>query len=112
MEPGETLAEAAAHELAEEASLVAAPDGLQLLGTLLDHVGDVVRLTVPVLVTSWTGIPQQREQTIGAWRFWPLGALPQPLFVPSSQWLTAWNANLPLDHPPATFQRYSNPERA
>ncbi|MFJ8364444.1 NUDIX domain-containing protein [Streptomyces sp. NPDC093984] len=106
VEPGETLAEAAVRELAEESGLVAAPDGVQLLGTLLDHVGDVVRMTVPVLVTSWSGTPQRQEETIGSWRFWALDALPQPLFVTSSQCLTAWNPALRLDHPAATFQPY------
>ncbi|WP_329155612.1 MULTISPECIES: hypothetical protein [unclassified Streptomyces] len=82
-----------------------------MLGTLLDQVGDVVRLTVPVLITRWSGIPQQREEAIGSWRFWPLTALPQPLFVPSAQCLTAWNPALPLDHTRALFQPYASPGR-
>ncbi|WP_127452717.1 bifunctional class I SAM-dependent methyltransferase/NUDIX hydrolase [Streptomyces sp. B29(2018)] len=109
VEPGETFAEAAVRELHEEAGLVAEADDVQLLGTLLDRVGDVVRLTVPVLITRWSGIPQQREEAIGSWRFWPLGALPQPLFVPSAQCLTTWNPSFPLDHPPAHFQPYASP---
>ncbi|MET9083617.1 bifunctional class I SAM-dependent methyltransferase/NUDIX hydrolase [Streptomyces sp. NPDC004237] len=111
VEPGETFAEAAVRELREEADLVAEPDDVQVLGTLLDRVDDVVRLTVPVLVTRWSGIPQQREEAIGSWRFWPLTALPHPLFVPSAQCLTAWDAALPLDHPPAHFQPYASPGR-
>ncbi|MFF2773832.1 NUDIX domain-containing protein [Streptomyces sp. NPDC058052] len=106
VEPGETLAEAAVRELAEEAGLVAEPGDVRLLGTLLDHVGGVPRLTVPVLVTRWSGIPRQREGTIGDWRFWGLDALPQPLLAASSQCLTAWRPDLPLDHPPAHFQPY------
>ncbi|MGW0469276.1 bifunctional class I SAM-dependent methyltransferase/NUDIX hydrolase [Streptomyces sp. NPDC003027] len=108
VEPGETFAEAAVRELAEEAGLVAEPGGVQVLGTLLDRVGGVVRVTVPVLVTRWSGVPRQREDAIGDWRFWPQGALPQPLFVPSSQCLTAWQPNLPLDHPPAHFQPFAS----
>ncbi|MFI5752361.1 NUDIX domain-containing protein [Streptomyces sp. NPDC051644] len=111
VEPGETFAEAAVRELHEEAGLVAEPDDVQVLGTLLDRVGDVVRLTVPVLITRWSGIPHQREEAIGSWRFWPLTALPHPLFVPSAQCLTAWNPALPLDHPPARFQPYASPGR-
>ncbi|MFE7028861.1 NUDIX domain-containing protein [Streptomyces sp. NPDC057621] len=111
VEPGETFAEATVRELHEEADLEADPDNVQVLSMLLDRVGDVVQLTVPVLITHWSGIPQQREETIGSWRFWRLDALPQPLFMPSAQCLTAWNPGLPLDHPPASFQPYASPGR-
>ncbi|MFI1066634.1 NUDIX domain-containing protein [Streptomyces sp. NBC_00853] len=107
LEPGETFAEAVIRELAEETGLIANPADVQVLGTLLDHVGGVLRLTVPALVTRWSGTPRELERTIGSWRFWSLDALPQPLSVPSSQCLTAWKQELPLDHPPADFQPYS-----
>ncbi|MFF6833293.1 NUDIX domain-containing protein [Streptomyces sp. NPDC012438] len=106
LEPGETFVEAVIRELAEETGLIAKPADVQLLGTLLDHVGGVLRLTVPALITRWSGTPRELERTIGSWRFWSLDALPQPLFEPSSQCLTAWNQDLPLDHPPADFQPY------
>ncbi|MFB8040501.1 NUDIX domain-containing protein [Streptomyces hydrogenans] len=106
LEPGETFVEAVIRELAEETGLIAKPADVQLLGTLLDHVGGVLRLTVPALITRWSGTPQELERTIGSWRFWSLDALPQPLFEASSQCLTAWNQDLPLDHPPADFQSY------
>ncbi|MFE3126301.1 NUDIX domain-containing protein [Streptomyces hydrogenans] len=106
VEPGETFVEAVIRELGEETGLIAKPADVQLLGTLLDHVGGVLRLTVPALITRWSGTPQELERTIGSWRFWSLDALPQPLFESSSQCLTAWNQNLPLDHPPAHFQLY------
>ncbi|NEY32133.1 NUDIX domain-containing protein, partial [Streptomyces sp. PRKS01-65] len=104
VEPGETFPEAAVRELAEESGLMADPGHVRVLGTLLDRVGDVVRVTVPVLVTRWSGTPQQREEALGAWRFWPTDRLPGPLFVPSAQCLTAWDRTLPLDHPAAWFQ--------
>ncbi|MFD5626668.1 hypothetical protein [Streptomyces sp. NPDC127072] len=77
----------------------------------MDRVGDVVRLTVAVLITRWSGIPQQREEAIGSWWFWRHDALPQPLFVPGAQCLTAWNPGLPLDHPRTHFQPYTSPSR-
>jgi 8-oxo-dGTP pyrophosphatase MutT (NUDIX family) len=109
VEPGETFAEAAVRELAEESGLVADPGHVRALGTLLDRVGDVVRVTVPVLVTRWSGTAQQREEALGAWRFWPTDRLPSPLFVPSAQCLAAWDPALPLDHPAAWFQPYGSP---
>ncbi|MFB7577592.1 NUDIX domain-containing protein [Streptomyces hydrogenans] len=107
LEPGETFTEAVIRELAEETGLIAEPADVQVLGTLLDHVDGILRLTVPALVSRWSGTPRELERTIGSWRFWSLDALPQPLFVPSSQCLTAWNKDLPLDHPPADFQPYN-----
>ncbi|MFF9090329.1 NUDIX domain-containing protein [Streptomyces sp. NPDC014991] len=112
VEPGETFAQAAVRELCEDAGLVADPGDVRVLGTLLDRVGDAVRVTVPVVVTQWSGVPQQREEAIGSWRFRPRDALPGPLFVPSAQCLTAWDPDLPLDHPPADFQAYRSPGRA
>ncbi|MFF5256465.1 NUDIX domain-containing protein [Streptomyces leeuwenhoekii] len=109
VEPDETFPEAAVRELAEESGLMADPSHVRVLGTLLDRVGDVVRVTVPVLVTLWSGTPQQREEALGAWRFWPTDRLPGPLFVPSAQCLTAWDPTLPLDHPTASFQPYGSP---
>ncbi|MEU8522348.1 NUDIX hydrolase [Streptomyces sp. NPDC048577] len=107
LEPGETFVKAAIRELAEETGLIAQPADVQVLGTLLDHVGGVLRLTVPVLITRWSGTPRELERTIGSWRFWSLDALPQPLFVPSGQCLTAWKRELPIDHAPADFQPYN-----
>ncbi|MGZ2361668.1 NUDIX domain-containing protein [Streptomyces sp. 372A] len=107
MEAGETFVETAIRELAEETGLIAEPTDVQVLGTLLDHVDGVLRLTVPALVTRWSGTPQELEATIGSWRFWSLDALPQPLFVPSSQCLTAWKQELPINHPWADFQPYA-----
>ncbi|MEU9254469.1 bifunctional class I SAM-dependent methyltransferase/NUDIX hydrolase [Streptomyces sp. NPDC048270] len=112
VEPGETFTEAAVRELHEEAGIVADVADTVVLGTLLARVGDIVRVTVPVLVTRWSGVPLQCEETIGAWKFWPRDALPQPLFVPSAQCLTAWDPTLRIDHAPAGFLAYKAADRA
>ncbi|MEU6851374.1 NUDIX domain-containing protein [Actinacidiphila alni] len=104
--PGESFSDAAARELHYAATLVADPSGIRPLGTVLGHVGNVPRLTVPVLVTAWSGTSRQYDDGIGAWKFWPADALPQPLIDSTAQCLTAWRPGLPLDHPATEFHPY------
>ncbi|MFF3490098.1 NUDIX domain-containing protein [Streptomyces sp. NPDC002795] len=56
VEAGESFEEAVVRELVEETGLRARPEDIALLGTLVDHAGDVVRLTVGALVTAWAGV--------------------------------------------------------
>ncbi|MEU2607692.1 bifunctional class I SAM-dependent methyltransferase/NUDIX hydrolase [Streptomyces albus] len=113
VEPGEALAETVVRELAEETGLTAHPADVRLLGTLVDHVGSVVRMTVGAVVTAWQGTPaDQSGESVGDWRWWPLDGLPPGLFVCSAQILTAWRPDLPIDHPPADFTPFADPALA
>ncbi len=108
VEPGESLQETVVRELAEETGIDASPADVQLLGTLLDHVDGVVRVTVPARVTAWRGEPaDQPGEKVGDWRWFALDRLPENLFVCSAQGLTAWRPDLPVDHAPAHFTPYS-----
>ncbi|MFD8999607.1 NUDIX domain-containing protein [Streptomyces sp. NPDC059582] len=108
VEPGESLQEAVVRELAEETGLVTAPSDVRLLGTLLDHVDGVVRVTVAAVVTAWRGEPaDQPGERVGDWRWYALGHLPPALFVCSAQALAAWRPGLPIDRPPAHFTPYA-----
>ncbi|MER5216986.1 bifunctional class I SAM-dependent methyltransferase/NUDIX hydrolase [Streptomyces sp. NPDC002838] len=108
VEPGESLQETAVRELAEETGLTARPEDVRLLGTLLDHVDGVVRVTVAARVTAWQGEPaDQPDESVGHWRWFPLDRLPENLFVCSAQALTAWRLGLPVDHAPAHFTPYA-----
>lgn len=108
VEPGESLQEAVVRELAEETGLVTAPSDVRLLGTLVDHVGGVVRMTVASVVTAWRGEPaDQPDERVGDWRWYDLEHLPPALFVCSAQALTAWRPGLPIDHLPAHFTPYA-----
>ncbi|MEV5843713.1 bifunctional class I SAM-dependent methyltransferase/NUDIX hydrolase [Streptomyces sp. NPDC051985] len=110
VEPGETLQQAVVRELAEETGLAADPTDVQLVGTLLDNVGGIVRMTVGAVVTRWHGEPADQDgESVGTWRWWPLDALPSGLFVCSAQILTAWHPVLPIDHPPAAFTPFARP---
>ncbi|GGR94762.1 hypothetical protein GCM10010269_37190 [Streptomyces humidus] len=104
VEPGESLRETVVRELREETGLRAAPSGVRLLGTLLDEVDGVVRMTVGAVVTAWEGEPaDQAGESVGDWRWYPLDRLPEPLFVCSAQSLTVWRPDLPIEHAPARF---------
>ncbi|MEV5356052.1 bifunctional class I SAM-dependent methyltransferase/NUDIX hydrolase [Streptomyces sp. NPDC052693] len=107
VEPGESLQEAVVRELGEETGLVARPEDVRLLGTLLDDAGGVVRVTVAARVTAWRGEPSdQPGESVGRWRWFALDRLPEQLFVCSAQALTAWRPGLPIDHAPARFTPY------
>ncbi|MEV6840205.1 NUDIX domain-containing protein [Streptomyces sp. NPDC051133] len=104
VEPGESLAHTAVREVREETGCLVREDDVMLLGMLLDHVEGVVRVTVAALVTAWEGEPaDQPDEVVGDWRWWPLDRLPNGLFVPSAQCLTAWRPGLPISHPPAEW---------
>jgi 8-oxo-dGTP pyrophosphatase MutT (NUDIX family) len=107
VEPGESLEETVVRELGEETGIEARPEDVRLLGTLLDEVGGVVRVTVPARVTAWRGEPaDQPRESVGRWRWFALDRLPEQLFVCSAQALTAWRPGLPIDHTPARFTPY------
>ncbi|MGW2049820.1 NUDIX domain-containing protein [Streptomyces sp. NPDC001858] len=107
VEPGESLQETVVRELREETGLRADPSDVRLLGTLLDHVDGVPRMTVGAVVADWEGEPaDQPGESVGDWRWYSLDHLPPSLFVCSAQSLTAWRPDLPIDHTPAHFTPY------
>ncbi|MFJ4714502.1 NUDIX domain-containing protein [Streptomyces sp. NPDC088785] len=111
VEPGESLAETAVRELAEETGLRARPEDVTLLGTLIDRVGDVVRVTVGAVVSDWRGEPAtQPDEKVGDWGWWPLDRLPDGLFDCSGQILRAWRPDLPIDAPPAHYTPFAQGE--
>ncbi|WP_405749401.1 bifunctional class I SAM-dependent methyltransferase/NUDIX hydrolase [Streptomyces sp. NBC_01411] len=108
VEAGESFEDAVIRELREETGLIARPDDVRLLGTLVDHVGGVLRVTVGALVHAWQGQPAtQPNETVGDWAWYPLDQLPDGLFVCSAQILTSWQPDLPIDHAPAHFTPFA-----
>ncbi|HEY8986243.1 MAG TPA: NUDIX hydrolase [Streptomyces sp.] len=108
VEPGESLQATVVRELREETGVEADAGDVRLLGTLVDHVDGVVRITVGAVVSAWRGEPgDQPDERVGDWRWYPLDALPPSLFVCSAQSLTAWRPDLPIDHAPAHFTPFA-----
>ncbi|MFG3078294.1 NUDIX domain-containing protein [Streptomyces sp. NPDC048225] len=108
VEAGESFEAAVIRELAEETGLIAHVGDIRLLGTLVDHVGGVLRVTVGALVRAWQGQPAtQLDESVGDWAWHPLDQLPDGLFVCSAQILTAWRPELAIDHPPAHFTHFA-----
>ncbi|MEU2742074.1 NUDIX hydrolase, partial [Streptomyces sp. NPDC007095] len=108
VEAGESFEDAVIRELAEETGLVARADDVRLLGTLIDHVAGVLRVTVGALVHAWQGQPAtQPHESVGRWAWYPLDQLPDGLFVCSAQILTAWRPDLAIDHPSAHFTAFA-----
>ncbi|MER5440821.1 bifunctional class I SAM-dependent methyltransferase/NUDIX hydrolase [Streptomyces sp. NPDC002790] len=109
VEAGESFEDAVVRELAEETGLVARVSDVQLLGTLVDHVDGVLRVTVGALVHAWQGQPAtQPDENVGDWAWYPLDQLPDELFVCSAQILAAWRSDLPIDHSPAHFTPFAS----
>ncbi|MFJ9179385.1 bifunctional class I SAM-dependent methyltransferase/NUDIX hydrolase [Streptomyces sp. NPDC102360] len=113
VEPGESLKHTVVRELYEETGCRAHEEDVILLGVLVGQVGPVVRATVPAIVTRWDGEPAtQPNESVGDWRWHPLDQLPDGLFVPSGQCLTAWRPELAIEHPVAHFEPFASRARA
>ncbi|WP_405928018.1 bifunctional class I SAM-dependent methyltransferase/NUDIX hydrolase [Streptomyces griseus] len=109
VEAEESFEDAVIRELAEETGLVAHAEDVVLLGSLLDHVAGVLRVTVGAVVHTWRGQPTtQPDKSVGDWEWYPLDQLPDGLFVCSAQILTAWRPDLPIDHPAAYFSAFAS----
>lgn len=82
---GERLAEGAAREVAEETGLQVDASSLELASLADSILPDVHFVTVGFVCRNATGEPQVMEpDEITEWRWFPLGALPSPLFPPSA----------------------------
>ncbi|MEV4997031.1 bifunctional class I SAM-dependent methyltransferase/NUDIX hydrolase [Streptomyces niveus] len=109
VEARESFEAAVVRELGEETGLIARPSDVTLLGTLVDHVEGVLRVTVGALVNAWRGQPTtQPDESVGEWAWHPLDQLPDGLFVCSAQILTAWQPELPINHTPAHFTPFAH----
>ncbi|MFE5162676.1 NUDIX domain-containing protein [Streptomyces sp. NPDC056697] len=109
VEAGESFEAAVVRELGEETGLITRPSDVRLLGTLVDHVEGVLRVTVGALVHAWRGQPAtQPDESVGEWAWHPLDQLPDGLFVCSAQILTAWRPDLAIDHTPAHFTPFTH----
>ncbi|MFF1270574.1 NUDIX domain-containing protein [Streptomyces anulatus] len=98
VEAGDCIKDAVVRELTEQAGLVTRAEDAVLLGTLVDHVAGVLRVTVGAGRPHLAGQPtMQPNESVGDWSWFPLDRLPDGLFVCSAQILTAWRPDLPIE---------------
>ncbi|MEU0395808.1 NUDIX domain-containing protein [Streptomyces sp. NPDC006208] len=105
VDPGETFEQAAARELGEETGIQADINSISMGALLVDGERGVTRVTGAALVASASGGPVVREpDKIVRWQWFPLSAIPAPLFAPSAAVLDSWRPE--LDLPAEAFHAY------
>ncbi|MFC9245877.1 NUDIX hydrolase [Streptomyces sp. NPDC057136] len=98
----ESIAAAAARELREETGLEVSENAVTVFAMLHDVVGGINRISMGAVVTVGSGVPEVTEpELISTWRWTGLDEIPEPLFHPSAQVLTAWRPDLAIKHPAA-----------
>lgn len=112
IEPGESYTAAIVRELKEETGCAARQEDVVLLGTLLDENRGVARSAVVAVIDRWKGEPaDQPDESMSDWHWYPLDLLPDGLFIPTAQSLTAWHPDLPIRPPRALLPvRHPHPQ--
>ncbi|MFB8029768.1 NUDIX domain-containing protein [Streptomyces sp. NPDC056465] len=102
----ESVAAAAARELAEETGLLVREEDVEVFAMVHDVAGGINRISMGALVKVGAADARVTEpHLISTWRWTAPDDLPGPLFDPSAQILAAWRPRLALDHPPAHVLR-------
>ncbi|MBX9421291.1 MULTISPECIES: NUDIX hydrolase [Streptomyces] len=108
VEPGESVEDAVARELAEETTLLATAADVEVIGLILDSVtsAQVTRMTAATVLRAFRGVPAVAEpDKIERWEWTDPDRLPEALFLPSAQVLRMWRPELPL--PGGPYHRYA-----
>jgi 8-oxo-dGTP diphosphatase len=94
LESGETFEQAAERETLEETGL--GSDGAKVFVVGIDTVGGGV--TVGVVADAAAGDPRVLEPHVfDSWAWWPLTALPEPLYPASHMLLNVWQGQIAPD---------------
>ncbi|MCX5155966.1 NUDIX hydrolase [Streptomyces sp. NBC_00291] len=84
VDPGEGFEQAAARELAEETSLRAKPEDIDVLAVHIDSASGVTRLTAAAVTRTAEGTPAVTEpDKIARWAWFAPTEIPADLYVPS-----------------------------
>ncbi|MEV6570799.1 NUDIX hydrolase [Streptomyces sp. NPDC051577] len=109
VDPGEGFEQAAARELAEETSLRAQPDGIEVLAVHIDSAAGLTRLTAAAVTHTFEGAPAVTEpDKIARWAWFAPTEIPTDLYVPS---VTVLRTCLPeaRDLPAVSTYDYATP---
>ena len=86
MEFGESFEDGAAREVMEETGIQVDKNKIKLISVANDMVRDAQFVTLGFFCDSFSGEPQAMEpDEIGEWHWFPLSALPEPLYFPSKK---------------------------
>ena len=95
MEFGESFEAGAVREVAEETGIMLAEENLEVISLANNIVPDAHFVTVGLLCEKFSGEPKVMEpDEITEWRWFPLDALPTPVFFPSKKVLDNYAAKV------------------
>ena len=95
MEFGESFEAGGVREVAEETGIMLAEENLEVISLANNIVPDAHFVTIGLLCEKFSGEPKVMEpDEITEWRWFPLDALPTPVFFPSKKVLDNYAAKV------------------
>ncbi len=88
----ETLEEAAAREVMEEAGIEIQFENLKVISLAQDILETAHFITIGLLTENCLAAPIAQEEAIASWQWFPLDQLPSPLYLPTEKIIANYQA--------------------